>query len=104
MLLLLPECSTVKQSARGGGVSPYARAVGPGSRYWFADGAEYTFPSSNLAVNNATITSGQDKPNPYIKAAGVCGGQPRTLVFSGNPFGPGSNPNKENESGGGELP
>lgn len=104
MLLLLPECSEAKQSTRGGGVSPYARAVAPGSRYWFADGGQYSFPTSNITPNNATITSGNAMPDVYIKAAGVCGGNPRTLVFSGNPFGLGTNPGSGDEGGGGELP
>lgn len=69
---LLPLCSSQKPATRTGDAGAFARVYVPFNRYWFANGNEYTFPSTNLPANLSTVTAGQNKPDTFMKAAGIC--------------------------------
>jgi len=72
---LLSLCSSQKVATRTGESGPLARLYIPFNKYWFANGEVYTFPSATLPANTSTETSGQNKPNVFIKAAGICIGE-----------------------------
>lgn len=101
---ILPLCSDAKASTANGETTPAARTMGIGSRYWFRTGATANFNNGYITPNNAIETTGYAQNGPYLKTPGICGGEPKTFVFGGNPFGPCCYGGAGDEGGGGELP
>lgn len=66
-------CSTPKIADKDGGVGALARLYIPGYGYWFASGQTFSNPNSQLAQDTTMTNIGTDKPDTFIKAAGICG-------------------------------
>ena len=71
---LLPLCATPKLAIRDGYAGAYAKILLPFYQYgyWFADGKQYTFPSSEVRQAPGLVSYATNMKNPYVKAAGVC--------------------------------
>lgn len=81
-LTLVPLCSTPKMATRNGMAGENAGFLLPFSTYgyWYADGAQLTFPNSEVAQNPSLSGLAPYKELPFNKAAGVCIVDPITTI------------------------
>lgn len=71
---LLPLCSNPKTVIRDGWTGATANILLPfyDYGYWFASGAQYTWPSATVAQDQSLTMVGTTKPDTFIKAPGIC--------------------------------
>lgn len=70
---LLSLCSIPKTAMRDGWAGAYAKILLPFYGYWFASGAQYTFPQAELAQNQELTFSGSNTPDVFRKDCCSCG-------------------------------
>jgi len=69
---LLPLCQSVRPAMRDGYGGANAHIYVPFFGYWYADGAQLSFPNGTVAQATNPTIAGTYKDLPFHKAAGVC--------------------------------
>lgn len=69
---LLSLCSIPKITTRDGWTGANARLYLPFYGYWFATGADISFPKSTIAQDPSPTLSATVKPDTFQKSYGIC--------------------------------
>ena len=64
---LLPMCSLPVAVTRDGSTGAYAKLLLPFYGYWFASGAQYTFPTATLKQDTSQTVHGTNMADTFAK-------------------------------------
>lgn len=68
---LLSLCSIPKVATKDGWAGAMAKILLPFYGYWFASGAQFTFPSSTIAQDNSQTVHGTNMTDTFQKDASI---------------------------------